>query len=307
MFVITETVFRAFDLNAIYLNKAPKWDNFENEAARLAYNERFIFDSELGYRSKDFDDLKQGKSNRKTNLLFLGDSITEIGLYIERVKESLNRENQLEKVTITNLGSSGYNTTQEFILLKRKIESLNPDLVILQFCMNDFSSTPLIVEGKDGWHAYNLKFFTQYINSGFVSSSELLKFLFLNAFPKIVNLNDSENLEESYGFENVKSNLEKIDKLVSSYNANLLILAFPFFTDAPWALKKAKEFRKITQSLNLENKTIHLIDQFQGKEIVDFRLSDYDFTHLSQATATKLNPPIAKRIIEMINKPKSPL
>jgi len=74
-------------------------------------------------------------------VLVMGDSMTfgpEVEsdqLFTEVAERILN--NGTRKVEILNAGTSGYNTRQEFIALKEKYLTLQPDMVIFAFCTND--------------------------------------------------------------------------------------------------------------------------------------------------------------------------
>jgi lysophospholipase L1-like esterase len=78
------------------------------------------------------------------SILLLGDSIAFAGGV--RYEESFASlvEKQLsqklgQQVAVMNSGTPGYNTVQESILFKDLQKSVKPNLVVLQFCMNDFA------------------------------------------------------------------------------------------------------------------------------------------------------------------------
>jgi lysophospholipase L1-like esterase len=79
----------------------------------------------------------------KRSILLLGDSVSFAGgvAYDESFASLV--ENQLSQklgyqVAVQNSGTPGYNSVQELLLLKDLQKSIKPNLVVLQFCMNDY-------------------------------------------------------------------------------------------------------------------------------------------------------------------------
>ncbi len=99
-------------------------------------NESYTINSH-GMRDKEIVSLKDSY-----RIVVLGDSVTFGGaeidtkdLFTEVAEKILNDSGK--KVEILNCGVNGYNTKQEFIALKEKHMSLNPDMVIFAYCIND--------------------------------------------------------------------------------------------------------------------------------------------------------------------------
>lgn len=77
------------------------------------------------------------------SILLLGDSVAFAGgvpyeesfasLVEDRLTQTLGK-----RVAVLNSGTPGYNTVQELLLLKDLRKSIRPNLVVLQFCMNDY-------------------------------------------------------------------------------------------------------------------------------------------------------------------------
>jgi len=97
-------------------------------------NVSMIINSE-GFRDKPFK--KKGKKKR---FAFIGDSVSEgFGVevenrYSDRLASLYNNE-----IETLNFGIAGYTTIDELEVLKTKIIPLQPDVVILQVCFNDFA------------------------------------------------------------------------------------------------------------------------------------------------------------------------
>ncbi len=129
-------------------------------AVAKEYNKDKVFDPELGYGHLagvrktyggivfDFNELGMRerpigpKADREFRLLFLGDSVvfgaaTPVEEAFVRLVEPLLAKRLDRPVRTINGGVSSYNTTQEFGLLKRHAETIDPDLVLLVYADND--------------------------------------------------------------------------------------------------------------------------------------------------------------------------
>lgn len=89
--------------------------------------------------------------NLKAKILFLGDSFTharEVSnekTYYQYVKQRLNAE-------IFAYGVEGYGTLQEYLMLDRHLDLIKPDLVVWQFCFNDFLNNDPDLEKRSVFH-----------------------------------------------------------------------------------------------------------------------------------------------------------
>jgi hypothetical protein len=85
-------------------------------------------------------------SNRP-RLLFLGDSFTtdpfvsNSDAYYSIVKDRLG-------VDVFAMGASGFGTLQELRLLERSYRAIRPEVIVLQFCANDFENNSAELEAK---------------------------------------------------------------------------------------------------------------------------------------------------------------
>ena len=96
-----------------------------------------------GFRGSEFN-----LNTKKKKILILGDSFaygydSEEGEIFSQILG-----NELEDYEIFNLGVSGYSTDQELLLLKEYFHLINPDLVYLLYCHNDWY-------GNSVNHVYN--------------------------------------------------------------------------------------------------------------------------------------------------------
>ncbi|GAF68445.1 unnamed protein product, partial [marine sediment metagenome] len=122
------------------------------------HNPRYNCRSLTGYRLNsygNFDEeypLKKGANTYR--ILVLGDSICEWGWHIEYLKKLLNQGNLKHKFEVWNCGVGGYNVKQYYYYLKLKGMKFNPDMVIISFCLNDLSDSPIMDIDKDGKYIF---------------------------------------------------------------------------------------------------------------------------------------------------------
>lgn len=95
----------------------------------------------FGFRDKNYN-LNKGDKQR---VIFVGDSLTygwQINLhetYHKQLEELLHSKNY--DTDVMGMGIVGYNTVQEYYLIKEKVLKFNPDIIVLQICSNDFHRT----------------------------------------------------------------------------------------------------------------------------------------------------------------------
>ena len=106
----------------------------------------------LGFIGKEI----QPKTEHAFRIFAIGDSITEAAFlteeerYINRLAAILS-EKTGRPVQAVNAGVGGYNTWQELELLKTKGLSVEPDLIIVGVCLNDFfGKKPALRKGMFG-------------------------------------------------------------------------------------------------------------------------------------------------------------
>lgn len=124
---------------------------------RLSENKHLLYellpDSKVKIQGKEFAINAFGFRDKKyrirkvndTRIIFLGDSVT----YGWRVALEETYHKQIEKllndrgydVDVMGMGIPGYNTIQEYYLLKETVLDFKPDMLILQISPNDFERT----------------------------------------------------------------------------------------------------------------------------------------------------------------------
>ena len=96
----------------------------------------------LGFKDREPPASKPPGSLR---VLVLGDSITEQRAYVDMLELMLDQRVEAP-VDVWNMGVTGYSVLNELELLRHRALDLEPDLVVLQVCLNDFGVTPVLFE-----------------------------------------------------------------------------------------------------------------------------------------------------------------
>ncbi len=86
-----------------------------------------------------------GTNRGKMKVLFLGDSFTQ-ATTVSNDKTYYYRFAEMTGLDVYALGSDGYGTLQESLLLREVVKQLSPDIFVLQFCNNDFVNNSISLE-----------------------------------------------------------------------------------------------------------------------------------------------------------------
>jgi hypothetical protein len=232
----------------------------------------------FGFRDKKY---RRRKVN-KTRIIFVGDSITygwRVDLdetYHKQIESLLNDRGY--DVDIMGMGIPGYNTIQEYHLIKETALEFEPDILILQIAPNDFERTVSVKEYREGkqltlvpYYDYSIPFaikkgkFTYFL----MRNSHLFKLLNMRLF-WFRNKRDSDYVPKEVfllGEENSFRHLGKIKKLLDRESVRFAVVIFPF------------QLRKDTDSFTSLHERIHrelekmqvpyidLFDELNAKDI----------------------------------------
>lgn len=157
------------ELTLALTNLAPQLSTTSFERYRLSPNPLIVYEptdgfklgvdtsNSLGYRGPEY---QLERSEGVFRIVNIGDSVSE-GLLIADYKQTfpsvLERtlSELLGAVEVINFGVNGYNTLQEVETFKDKGLSFNPDLILLQYALNDDRGddggigTQIVQRGKD--------------------------------------------------------------------------------------------------------------------------------------------------------------
>lgn len=261
-----EAVLRLFpvinnsNINAVAWNH---WSDATNSGlvfqAQGAFNKAYIQDGEIGYIKPDvFKHIdKEDNPNRqaKYSVLILGDSVSELGSYVDELRARL--ENKFgSDVTVINAGTVGYDTQMEYALLQKMLARYTPDIVIVQFNINDFDGTPIIMRQADGtWFAFDRQFPASYIHPQLFARSEVYKLLVTSILKYRRTNIDHATV--------VRTPLQKMVNLLGSRNIPYRIVYFPLFAEREWKHKTHAMFTSVVQDIGIERNVLDLTDVYE--------------------------------------------
>ena len=137
-FLLLEVAFRisyTFDPPNSRMEKKLGWETGENihkKRSVKGYGEITFTTSKYGFRR--FGDT----TTKKTKLFVIGDSFSEAnGVSDGETYYDYLAENN-DTIEIFAYGCSGYGSLQEYLILKEYFDDIKPDIILWQFCSNDF-------------------------------------------------------------------------------------------------------------------------------------------------------------------------
>ena len=77
------------------------------------------------------------KNNKKRKVMFVGDSFTH-AVQVSNNKTYYGILGDALPIEVFAYGGGGYGTLQEFMIINKWLDVVKPDMVILQYCSNDF-------------------------------------------------------------------------------------------------------------------------------------------------------------------------
>lgn len=281
-FILLEAALRVFpEERPLLSNQDIIWDHWRgdkpSDIQELAevYNDFAMYDPLLGYikRSMDFEE-RLFRIRDGYKVMLVGDSITGNGHYYRALITNIYEAHIGKRFNFINAGVGGWDTKQEFDYLRSRGVNYKPDLVVLQFCLNDFNITPVFWKGGDGkFFAYNAGHWGQYLNYNFISYSRLVQKLLpmlLQYFPQ----------SDALDAEKVKNSLRGIDQLSREHGFDLRIVLFPYYRKPKKVdLKMHQMIRRIIKELSLSEKTIDLLDLPLEYDTTPWRLTPDDYVH----------------------------
>lgn len=146
LFIILEICFRLFwRMKALEgeIYQGSKWKILRYELKpklNTMYQGYRVITNSSGFRGREYSIQKPENVYR---IVLLGDSVA-FGRHLDandtlavKLEDLLNRECPHKTFEVLNFAVEGYNTQQELEVLKEKALLFNPDLLILNYCLND--------------------------------------------------------------------------------------------------------------------------------------------------------------------------
>lgn len=211
------------------------------------------------------------KQEYKKNILVIGDSYTagpfasNNRMYYSHIKEELEKKGHFFNWYVA--GGGGYGTLQQYLLIKKYFDEINPTIIIHQFCENDFENNTKQIEKNS--ILYSQYYFRPYlINDKIVYDNsfkgKLYKFFYHNSYlykriDKILTNHRYRNNngyfdKKAYNnnFENSKKITSGIFKLIKNLVGNKVVYA-----SINCSAKDKQKFNSWIKILN-EHKIINL-------------------------------------------------
>lgn len=174
-----------------------------------------------GFRDREYSLAKPEKMNR---IIVLGDSVV-LGwgvpfelTFSEILEKKLNAEE--ERFEVINLGTGNYNSIMQAELFKKKGLAFNPDLVILNYFVNDAEPTPKI--SRASYLLRKNSYLYAFISGKYLDFvSQFEEGLNLENYYRRLYREDADNLLAN------KQALEGLISLTSEKGIRLMIVSFP--------------------------------------------------------------------------------
>lgn len=193
----------------------------------------------FGFRDKQYRERKA----QKKRIIFVGDSLT----YGWVIPLNDTYHKQLEKlmtlkghsIDVWGMGVIGYNTIQEYQVIKENVVRFNPDMVIIQMCPNDFERRLGVRKKPDDkefvltlYHDFSIPYVFKKggITKFLMQNSHLFRFMNLKIFWLKKKRNEDYTPEEVYllGEEKSFQYLERIKNYLDNKEIPLSIVIFAF-------------------------------------------------------------------------------
>ena len=231
--LISELIFRIFypvKFYSFFDHSTKNWarteDVFHRSVVRpsrtLGYelkpNSEFFRTNSFGMMDKE---RTKDKPKGVYRIICLGDSTTANSDYA-RILEVLLNEGKKEKFEVWNCGVLGYGAIQYFRGLKEKWLKYDSDMVIIGFCLNDFTTTPLLIrEGEHFVGYFPNKEILPKVNPFLLKNSALYRFIVMRVFFSKKDYYDDT-------VKQIRSYLQEAKELLSARKIPFLIVVFGF-------------------------------------------------------------------------------
>ena len=171
--------------------------------------------SEFGAKINTYD---IEKAAGKERLLFIGDSVTRRGKLIAALRRLYGEE----RFEYWNAGVESFNTIQEVEFYKRYNIAIDPDHVILTFCLNDFETTPIAFRHEDRLVVYAPNTRLDKVNPWLFRHSYVYRLVL--ALAMTVGADGREGITRE-----VRDSLTEMKSLLSADDTEFTILILPYF------------------------------------------------------------------------------
>jgi hypothetical protein len=221
--------------------------------------------SETGAKHNDYPLAKRPDWLR---VMFLGDSITAIGYTGEHLKNKLAGQN----IEFWNCGVTGYSTFQELRYYQRYCHVIKPDVMVLNFFLNDFDGTPVVLKNDQDQYV---------VITPYAGGSHFNTWLFKNSVLYRVYLSLRIALFGRQGLaEDVAKYLAELAGLGQRDNFRLKVVIYPWLDHFDQWPKRYRE--QYHQALEIMERLG--LGYYDLRPLLDQALTDHpvEWTHRSQ-------------------------
>lgn len=249
--------------------------------------------SSTGFRDYEYEETKPEGTYR---IVALGDSTT-VGngvqdidkTYAKVLEKLLNRDNNTSMhYEVLNMGVGGYHTMQEIETLRVKGLKFKPDLVLVTFCMNDFSlhADGGVYEKLSKINQYSIRNTNPTLYNSFLRFSRLAFILHHR-----LNLNSSKTKYEQWYFENVlkgqstvKAGFTLLSELQQKHGFSALVVILPEFSTPFDEYRSSVIHKKVFQAAQgLSGITVvDFLERFASRDNNAGKFSGDDFLHMNE-------------------------
>ena len=208
------------------------------------------------------------KPKGRKRVLFAGDSIAE-QRYLEKAVAELAGQYGSGELETWNNGVRGYSTTQEVKFFQEYTRPIKPDLVVLEFCLNDFDGTPVVFEDSEQGFVVMMPQLGQgEFNPWLFRNSTIYRFWLMFKKDFFINKNG-----RSGRVNDLKNNLLKFKQMADQDGFDLKIVIYPLLLPYDqWPEKDRfyhRELLTILDDIKLEHYDLKpLLDEVLQKQTV---------------------------------------
>ena len=195
------------------INKSIKLSLNSSTKQKKIYKTEYFTSDVKGFR--EFDK----KRLHKKNILIIGDSYTagpfasNSKMYYSHLKKRLEKEGLFFNWFVG--GGGGYGTLQQYLLIKKNLDVIKPDLFIHQFCENDFENNSKVIEKNSilrNQYYFRPYLYNKKITYDTTNIGRIYKFIYRNSylFKKIDKIISSHQYKKN-GYYNKKIYENNID------------------------------------------------------------------------------------------------
>ncbi len=227
------------------------------------YQHRTVNINNLGFRDQEDVGPKQAHERR---ILLLGDSITfgyDIDFkdtYGEQLEKMLN---DYKRTTIDyrvlNSGVLGYNTVQEAELLRLKYDTVNPDLIIVGYCLNDIGSMELSTARMLNVYNVSANRFNEFFMEHSATYFAITKSFHKRIAKKLLSGKDvdrfyTDRVSAEDEYLQMVDALRKICTIARGLNCPVILAVFPTelqFGSKPESFERQRRLGTVVKGINL--------------------------------------------------------